>query len=223
MTKYTNLIYPEDKKNNYPEKLYRYLFKNFIKTPGKILDVGCGKGVSLYFFNKFGMETYGIDKREEEQEHFHFRGCDIEKEGIPFEDGVFDVVYSKSVIEHVLNTENFLQEILRVLKPGGMFICLTPDWRSQMKNFWDDYTHVKAFTRKSLRDALIINGFNSADCDLFYQLPFVWKNKKLEIIPKIISLCPDSWKWKNKEERNTKDRKLIRFSKEKMLLAWGIK
>ena len=132
-------------------------------------------------------------------------------------------MYSKSVLEHLTNTDNFVSESFRVLKPGGVFVGLTPDWDSQRRIFWDDYTHVKPFTRKGLRDCLIIYGLDKVDCEYFYQLPFIWEYPYLEFIPKAISLLPDSLKWKDREQRNTKDRKLIRFSKEKMLLAYGNK
>ena len=78
-------------------------------------------------------------------------------------------------------------------------------------------------TRKGLRDALRIHGFENADCEYFFQLPFIWKYPWLSFIPAVVSLLPDFLKWKDKEQRNTKDRKLIRFSKEKMLLVYGAK
>ena len=112
---------------------------------------------------------------------------------------------------------------MRVLKPGGIFVALTPDWKSQQSFFWDDYTHVKPFTQKGLRDVLKIHGFKEVNCELFYQLPFLWKYFWLKPVILLISLLPGFLKWKDNEQRNTKDRKLIRFSKEKMLLAYGRK
>lgn len=228
MSNYTKTIYPEDKNNSYPQKLGNYLYKRFFSnsdiTKPKILDIGCCTGKALKCFGENqDFDLYGIDVRDEEVDGITFKECNLEKEKIPFEDNTFDFVYSKSVLEHVFNTDNFVSESLRVLKPGGTFVSLTPDWASQQSIFWDDYTHVKPFTRKGLRDALIIHGFENADCEYFYQLPFTWKYSWLSIIPKIVSLLPDFLKWKDREQRNTKDRKLIRFSKEKMLLAYGTK
>ena len=48
-------------------------------------------------------------------------------------------------------------------------------------------------------------------------------SKLVVFIPKLIALLPDFLKWKTKEHRNTKDRKLVRFSKEIMLLSTGTK
>ena len=114
-----------------------------------------------------------------------------------------------------------ISELIRVLKPGGIAVIMTPDWKSQLNFFWDDYTHVKAFTRKSLQNALKINGFSNVSCEYFLQLPFVWKYPYLKFITKIISILPDTLKWTDKEE--SKPKKLIRFSKEGMLLAIGFK
>ena len=231
MSKYSQVIYPSDDKNEYPFKLSKYIYDRFIaecaqnSNKPKLLDIGCSTGRALNNFNKCGnLELFGIDRREERvADNITFKICDIETEKLPFPDDTFDVVYSKSVLEHVHNTTNFISEAHRVLKPGGMFVCLTPDWKSQQSFFWDDFTHVKPFTRKGLRDALRILGFETAECEYFYQLPFLWKYPALIYLVRLVSLLPDRWKWKDKEQRNTRDRKLIRFSKEKMLLSYGRK
>jgi len=228
MTKYAEIIYPPDETNSYPDQLAEYIcgrfFNNYNKSKPKILDIGCCTGKALKLFSKYtNIEPYGIDIRDEKVDGINFKQCNVEKEKIPYPDNYFDFVYSKSVLEHVWNTENFLKESYRVLKPGGIWVGLTPDWKSQQSIFWDDYTHVRPFTRKGLRDGLAIIGFKNADCEYFYQLPFTWKNPSLTIIPKIISYLPDFLKWKDNEQRNTKDRKLIRFSKEVMLLSYAKK
>ena len=252
MSNYAELIYPPDEGNTYPDKLAEYISNRFIKTynpkskrggvgynpstrtndgsgnfvgKAKILDIGCCRGDALRRLknNQAKLELYGVDVRDEQPDGVVFETCNLEKDSLPFDDNTFDFVYSKSVLEHVFNTDNFVSESLRVLKPGGVFIGLTPDWRSQQDFFWDDYTHVKPFTRKGLRDCLRMHGFDNADCEIFYQLPFTWDNPALTFIPKLVSLLPDCLKWKDSEQRNTKDRKLIRFSKEKMLLSYGQK
>lgn len=188
----------------------------------RLLDLGCGKGIHIKEFEKLGIECYGLDIRID-LKHPRVKRCDVETSKFPFKSEYFDVVFNKSLIEHIGNPEHMLKESSRVLKPGGIIIIMTPDWKSQMNHFWDDYTHVHPYTPKSLRDCLTINGFKSAECEIFYQLPFLWKYPYLKFIPKIISFLPDSLKWKTKEQRNGEDRKLIRFSKEKMLLAYAYK
>jgi len=221
MSNYTDLIYPEDINNTYPEKLCQYVSDRFFKTGGKLLDLGCNKGTHFRKFESLGFDCYGVDIRKD-IESDKVSICNIEKDKLPFDKNTFDFVWSKSVIEHVSNADNLLNEVYRVLKPGGVCVLMTPDWESQMSHFWEDYTHVKAWTGKSLANALRMKGFDAV-CEKFYQLPFIWKNPQLKIIPRILSVCPQSWKWKDKSMSNGKDRKLIRFSKEQMLLAWGTK
>ena len=222
MTNYTDTIYPDSALNDYPDKLCYYLANRFFRKDGGILlDVGCGKGTHLKCFKNLGFDVRGVDLRENNIE-LNIKHCDVESNAIPFSNGTFDFAFSKSLVEHVRNTDNLFGGIYRVLKPGGLFVCMTPDWKSQMSHFFDDYTHLHPFTRKSLRNAMIINGFKGADCEYFYQLPFIWKRPFLKFIPVIISaLTTQDMKWKDRDESNGKDRKLIRFSKEKMLLAYG--
>ena len=218
-------MYPEDKNNNYPFKLCNYLFNEYLKKFKKdsvnFLDIGCGRGTHINNFKKLlSGNFYGIDLEESKIKDVSVFSCNLENSKLPFSDNFFDVIFSKSVLEHVNNTNNFLNETYRVLKPGGVIILMVPDWQSQMKNFYDDYTHVKPFTIKSIYSALKINDFKDIKVTYFRQLPIVWKFPIFEYFCDIISVIfPESFKWKSITSRNTKDRKWIRFSKEKMLLG----
>ena len=225
-TMYFRDEYSEDK---YPQKLCNYIIDKYFTSNGslegkKVLDIGSGKGNHLVGFSRRGLKAYGLDKRKEcidILKDFDIKECNIEKEPFPFKDNFFDFIYSKSVLEHVVNADNFLSESLRVLKPGGTAVMMTPDWTSQHKYFWDDYTHVKAFTRKSLQNAMMINGFKDVDCSYFLQLPIVWERPWMMIAVKLVRLLPDFLKWKDKEEKVFWE--FIRFSKEEMLLSVGSK
>ena len=225
----TNYFRDEYDETAYPQLLCDHLISRYIEPTGRvkgkrILDIGSGKGNHLVGFARRGFEAFGIDRRTEcveILEQFDIRECDLEADPFPFEDNMFDTVLSKSVIEHVRNTDNILSEALRVLKPGGTAIFLTPDWGSQRAFFWDDYTHVKPFTRKGLQNAMRINGYEAVACEYFLQLPFVWAHPWLSVLTKFFAMCPDSWKWRDREM--SAFRPLIRFSQEKMLLAMGHK
>jgi len=222
MSNYTNIIYPHSSSNTYPQKLCRYLFDRFYSSGKKILDVGCGKGTHIKLFEDLGLDGYGVDLRVGSTDKI--KKCNVETENISFEENMFDYVFSKSLVEHVNNIDNLFTNIFRVLKPNGVFVCMTPDWKSQMSHFWDDYTHVHPFTRKSLKNSMLINGFKDVRCEYFYQLPFLWNRPYLNFVPVIINLVTtQNMKWKDEDESNGRDNKLIRFSKEKMLLAYGIK
>lgn len=217
----TNYFVNEYAPDKYPQKLCNFLTEHYFKNSENklLLDIGSGKGNHLVGFSRNGMIVKGLDKRKEcidVLSGFDIRECNIEKDRFPFEDNYFDFVFSKSVLEHVYNTENIIKETYRILKPGGITVQLTPDWATDYMHFWDDPTHVKPFTKKGLNQAFILQDFIEVECNGFYQLPFLWKHPNLKFIIGIISLLPDRFKWKDKEER--KQCVLIRHSKERMLL-----
>jgi len=208
---YVKQIYGGRSVSNYPEQLAKYLAREYWKT-GTLLDVGCGDKVFMDEFAKLGFECTGIDYPE----------VNFEKDKLPYKAASFDFIFCKSVIEHLANTNHFLKEIHRVLRPNGVAIILTPAWEYNFTDFYNDYTHIHPFEKKGLNDALVINQFKIKYIEYFYQLPFIWKRPWLTFVAKTIDiLFGDSWKWKDKDQ--TQHRKLIRFSKEVMLLAVVIK
>jgi len=229
MTNYFDINYPESEYSvtAYPQKLCDYLTNKYLGNFHKganLLDIGCGRGNYLVGFSRCEFSVSGVDKRMDSTEiakTFHVQECDLEHEPLPFNEGTFDIVFSKSVIEHMLNPDHILSEIYRVLSPEGMALILTPAWEKQYKFFYNDYTHVKPYTRKGLQNALRLNRFQSVECNYFIQLPLVWRYPFMKYFADMIALLPDCLTWKDSDERQ--HRKLIRFSKEKMLLAVGRK
>jgi len=100
---------------------------------GRLLDLGCG--TYPYFLSIADeMEKYGLDKNlnencKEQFKDIKLQKFDIENENnIPFQDSYFNVVTMLAVCEH-LSRESLshkLQEIYRILKPGGAVIMTTP-------------------------------------------------------------------------------------------------
>ena len=214
---YINVVYNKEDRpfTNYPLKLTGYLSKRFsLKEGKKILDVGCGRGEFTKGFINHGLIGYGIDKScfaEGFSKKIIFKNTDLEKEGIPYPDSYFDYVFSKSVIEHFYNPEKFSDEILRVLKPGGFSIVMCPAWEYNVRMFFDDYTHRSPFTKVSLKDFLLINGFVDVKSEYFRQLPILWRFKIIKILAEVTRIfAPDFLKASSK---------WVRFSKEIMLLC----
>ena len=93
-----------------------------------VLEIGVGLGTDLAQFAKAGAICHAIDITERHLEaaarNFEARGlpvvlkkCDATQ--IDFADGYFDLVYSFGVIHHIPDASKVVQEIRRVLKPGG--------------------------------------------------------------------------------------------------------
>jgi ubiquinone/menaquinone biosynthesis C-methylase UbiE len=97
------------------------------------LDVGCGIGNHLMFLSEFGFNVWGIDLCKES-----IRGCIarylpmVDKQNIHvadicstgFEDESFDFVLDRACITYVQDKKIAIDEVFRILKPGGYFLCV---------------------------------------------------------------------------------------------------
>ena len=221
---YVSTIYDIENKpltTQYPEELTSYLCKRFdITEKQKLLEPGLGRGEFLYQFSKKNIDCYGFDFVEFENYFsdfsFNYKIHDCMKnEELPYEDNFFDVIYSKSFIEHFYYPEKIFIEFYRILKPGGIIISLTPDWTTIYETFYEDFTHRTPFTIESLKDIHKMSGFKDIHTEKFTQLPSVWNNKVMEILSNITKyIAPNFLR---------KKYKWIKFSKEIMLLSYAKK
>ena len=215
--RYISVIYNETTRplTSYPQSLARHLFKKYgLKKNTKLLDIGCGRGEFLRGFIECGVNGYGVDlslAAERYCPNAVLKIADLENEPIPYDDNTFDVVYSKSVIEHFYRPEILVNEMHRVLKPGGLAITLCPDWYFNYRIYFEDFTHRTPFMRSSLRDIQMMHGFENVEVGLFRQLPLLWKHPWLMPAAELTRLiAPDCLKPHSK---------WVRFSKEIMLLS----
>lgn len=192
MKDYLDVVYDRRRipKTDYPNRLVGYLLERFgIKPECKILDIGCGRGDFLGAFKNAGLDCYGVDLSDRcSENNLMVEYRDISKEKVPYPDSFFDVVYHKSLLEHFYSPDNLMKETFRVLKPGGLVVILTPDWVSQMKTFYEDFTHCRPYTKDALRDLLEIYGFSNIRTELFYQYPAIWRRPVLKTVSRALQL-----------------------------------
>lgn len=88
---------------------------------------------------------------------------------IPVPDAVADVVYADQVLEHMTGIDTaraFTTEAFRVLRPGGIFFVVVPDYLKERTFFWDvDYTHNFVTTERRVRQLFNDNGFEILDIE----------------------------------------------------------
>jgi len=105
----------------------------------KLLDLGCGDGLTLAFLAEQGFDVVGIDYSEVGVENAKKRLAEKGKSAkiivgdiykkLPFKDGEFDAIISYQVINHnkITNIRKLLKEINRILKKGGIFSIKVAD------------------------------------------------------------------------------------------------
>lgn len=107
---------------------------NFAAASGlKVLEIGCGLGTDGAQFAKAGADYTGVDLTEAAVElarkRFAVSGLSgkfqtADAENLKFEDESFDLVYSHGVLHHTPDTARAVNEIWRVLRPGGRAVVM---------------------------------------------------------------------------------------------------
>ncbi len=88
-----------------------------------VLELGCGTGMILKEVAPIAQSAKGIDISPGMLEQAKARGLDVmvgSATELPYEDASFDVVYSFKVLAHIEDIRQVMNEVARVLKPGGM-------------------------------------------------------------------------------------------------------
>jgi 2-polyprenyl-3-methyl-5-hydroxy-6-metoxy-1,4-benzoquinol methylase len=177
--------------------------------PRKILDLGCGNGALCRELDRRGFCIVGaepsLDGLEAAMElcpslRFFNVGVDDDPFDIVSAEGLFDVVISTEVVEHLYAPHLLPAFAGRCLEPGGVLILTTP-FHGYLKNLalallgkWDHHHtplwsggHIKFWSRKTLTRLLEENGFR---VESFYgvgRLPWLWKSMILVARKKNVS------------------------------------
>ncbi len=154
-------------------KRYRLLIR-FAQTDARTLDVGCGSGRFIADLSS----GFGVDIRPEKLRYMRgFSPLLAAADGLslPFPDASFECVVSSEVIEHIPNENGrFIDELTRVLKPGGVLVIGTPDYDSRLWCFFEylyekaapdayAHEHVTHYTFSTLGSALESRGYEILD------------------------------------------------------------
>ena len=136
------------------EHLHRYaLACEFVKGK-KVLDIASGEGYGSNLLSKHAEHVTGVDISDDAVKHANEKYTKENKliyrvgsaSKIPLDDASVDVVTSFETLEHTTEHEEFLQEIKRVLVPGGLLIMSTPDTVLYKPHDPNNPFHVKELT-----------------------------------------------------------------------------
>lgn len=145
---------------------FRYETIPFIKKIGRfeefsgkdVLEIGCGLGTDGAQFAKNGALYYGVDLTSTAlkmaQENFFVRGLageffKVNAEGLPFASATLDHIYSLGVIHHTVDPAAIVNEMWRVIKPGGTFTVML--YNRTSINYYIEIMFLRKIGRELLR------------------------------------------------------------------------
>jgi ubiquinone/menaquinone biosynthesis C-methylase UbiE len=103
-----------------------------VQTSTSILDVACGTGGFLHACKSLGANIAGVDLSDKaisacqrSMPDGEFHSCSAES--LPFPNNSFDVITCLGSLEHFVNPENALREMIRVATPGAQYLILVPN------------------------------------------------------------------------------------------------
>jgi 2-polyprenyl-3-methyl-5-hydroxy-6-metoxy-1,4-benzoquinol methylase len=190
------------------------LVAQYLPTGARLLDVGCGFGLTVYEANKRGFRADGIDISQRflklAREKLGLTLKQGRLEDMHFPDGTYDGVICWDVLEHVHNPLEILTEIRRIVRPGGYLFGQVPNWRGlsnryktclnrhgfpkkQFKHFGVPH-HVFIFDEHSLRQMVEKCGLHLVYCRS-------WSKLKYKVSPSALQ----RWFYGVLEKRNLTD------------------
>jgi SAM-dependent methyltransferase len=149
-------------------------FSHYRQT-NRLLDIGCGAGSLLEAARKHGWNAQGLDVSAGAVKHVRSLGFEVfegELHEAAFPSRHFDVVTAAELLEHLIDPQPLLQEVARILRPGGLFWTTTPHARGlsgrmlglQWRCVWPP-EHLQLFSIRGLKKLLRDAGFQRMRVD----------------------------------------------------------
>lgn len=112
-------------------ELYADLVRQHLSPSARVLDIGCGRGGLVEQLNHPLAQVVGIDPdwRSLHEHRLGLAGAVAFSDDLPFAPATFDLAFASWVLEHLARPFLTFQSIARVLKPGGVFVFITPNGR----------------------------------------------------------------------------------------------
>lgn len=130
-------------------------------TGKKILEIGVGGEGGILLELMHSNEVHGVDVSDSAIDNCRRFGINVTKANldadmVPFQDDSFDIVFAFEVFEHFTSPQHAIEEIRRVLRSGGIFICSFP---STFTYHWPRLFYPELFEEDNFKEFLMINEF----------------------------------------------------------------
>ena len=152
-----------------------YLYKKRIDlTSAKVLEIGCGTGDFSLELAKAGASVVALDMSQQRIDALRKRTVEIrlkldlvvgDAQKTSFENETFDLILCRNVIEHVCNPPRLVEEMGRILKPGGAIQLTAPNRYSISQLFRDEHYRLPlvAILPRKLAGFVVCRIFNLED------------------------------------------------------------
>ncbi len=152
----------------------RQLILDFLEgqsSGAKILDFGCNAGFLVNFLRQRGREVQGCDKSADAVAFGQAQGISgltlSQEEELPFANEQFETVLCLDVLEHLADDFKGLQEIRRVLKPGGRALVTVPAFKFLWGLQDEASHHFRRYRLKELKILAAKSGFKAIRASYF--------------------------------------------------------
>jgi ubiquinone/menaquinone biosynthesis C-methylase UbiE len=173
----------------------------------RVLDVGCGgvdllRAIDAPFMIGLDQVAQGLSRIRAETPRVRLVCGD--SHSLPVADQSVDVVLAQHVIEHLEDPVRACREWLRVLRPGGDLLVLTPNGRFPDTSVFDDETHVHLFNAAELTQLLKRAGFDIRERRTlglpwfrnYHNVPGGWRLRRAVTTRAPWLSRPAMWRWK---------------------------
>jgi SAM-dependent methyltransferase len=157
-----------------PNEYARYVCRQLasMRPLGELLDFGCGWGSILREASRVGWRAVGVEVDERKVQFCREQGMEAVYADLlerPFAANTFDAAIAEQVFEHLYSPVEYMAELHRILRPGGVLYVGVPNLGSiaarVQRTSWDlihPVSHVRYFDRSSLATLLEKCGFEVA-------------------------------------------------------------
>jgi SAM-dependent methyltransferase len=181
------------------EVLCKRFFQKYVAPTGTVMEIACGYGEFIRHI--VSSRKIAIDLNPEAKDflppevEFHLGSAS--RLGM-IADASVDTCFSSNFFEHLPSKEvmdEVLAEVLRVLRPGGLYMVMQPNIRYEPGRYWDYYDHILPLSHLSCREAFAKAGYEVVELiDRF--VPFS-TDSRLPQHPMLVRLylkCRPIWK-----------------------------
>jgi len=183
---YSNITFARFSMYWWSNRFFAMLARRYGKRGARFLEVGSGMGHLTgqleNAFVTFGCDVnhWAVNESKKVVKRSHLQTASAQE--LPFKNDSFNVVIIKHIVEHLPNPKKAIEEIARVLEPGGTLILATPNldsllkpWKGEQWIGYQDPTHISLKTPSEWMYMIEVSNLRikRVFADGFWDVPYI--------------------------------------------------